>query len=92
MNRPNQRRSSATFSSALSDPRRTRKGCIAAMLHDILANWLFADPVIGFKDMPLTTTEWYCPGPGLVRVVRNEPANSTFLVGGTQTLELNEWQ
>lgn len=53
---------------------------------------LFADPVQGWRDMPLTTTEWYCPGPGLVRVVRNEPANSTFLVGGTQTLELNEWQ
>ncbi|RZS56841.1 hypothetical protein [Sphaerotilus mobilis] len=52
---------------------------------------LFADPVQGWRDLPLTTTEWYCPGPGLVRVVREEPANSTFLVGGTQTLELNEW-
>jgi hypothetical protein len=53
---------------------------------------LFADPVQGWRDLPLTTTEWYCPGPGLVRVVREEPANSTFLVGGKQTLELNEWQ
>jgi hypothetical protein len=41
--------------------------------------------------MPLTTTEWYCR-PGLVKLVRSEPANSTFLVGGTQTdLELIEW-
>lgn len=53
---------------------------------------LFADPVQGWRDLPLTTTEWYCPGPGLVRVVREEPANSTFLVGGQQTLELTEWQ
>jgi hypothetical protein len=52
---------------------------------------LFADPVVGFKDMPLTTTEWYCKGVGLVKVQRNEPAASTFLTGGTMTLELIEW-
>ena len=43
------------------------------------------------KDMPLTTTEWYCKGVGLVKVQRSEPANSTFLTGGTMTLELIEW-
>jgi hypothetical protein len=53
---------------------------------------LYADPVVGWKDMALTTTEWYCKGVGLVRVVRDEPAKSTFLGGGTQTLELIEWQ
>ena len=53
---------------------------------------LFADPVNGFKDMPLTTLEWYCPGVGLVRVERREPANSTFLTGGTMTMELMEWE
>ncbi|NRT57231.1 hypothetical protein [Sphaerotilus uruguayifluvii] len=53
---------------------------------------LFADPVNGFRDMPLTTLEWYCPGVGLVRVERREPANSTFLTGGTMTMELMEWQ
>jgi len=52
---------------------------------------LFADPVVGFKDMPLATTEWYCKGVGLVKVQRTEPANSTFLTGGTMTLELIEW-
>jgi hypothetical protein len=52
---------------------------------------LFADPVVGFKDMPLATTEWYCKGVGLVKVQRSEPANSTFLTGGTMTLELIEW-
>ncbi len=53
---------------------------------------LFADPVTGWKDMPLTTLEWYCKGVGLVRVERSEPANSTFLTGGTQTLDLVSWQ
>lgn len=52
---------------------------------------LFADPVVGFKDMPLATTEWYCKGVGLVKVLRTEPANSTFLTGGKMTLELIEW-
>lgn len=53
---------------------------------------LFADPVVGWRELPLTTTEWYCHGPGLVKVVRKEPANSTFLIGGSQTLELLSWQ
>ena len=53
---------------------------------------LFADPVVGWRDMPLDTTEWYCPGPGLVRLIRDEPAQSTFLVGGKLTMELMEWR
>lgn len=53
---------------------------------------LFADPVSGWRDMPLTTTEWYCRGPGLVRQVRHEPASSSFLTGGTMTLELTQWK
>ncbi len=53
---------------------------------------LFADPVVGWRDMPLTTTEWYCHGPGLVKVVREEPANSTFLTGGSQTMTLTAWR
>ena len=53
---------------------------------------LFADPVAGWRELPLTTTEWYCRGPGLVKVERKEPAGSTFLMGGTMTLELISWQ
>lgn len=52
---------------------------------------LFADPVVGWKDMPITTLEWYCPGVGLVRLERTEPANSTFLTGGTLTMDLVSW-
>lgn len=53
---------------------------------------LFADPVVGWRDMPLTTLEWYCQNVGLVRVERTEPANSTFLMGGTLKMELQSWQ
>lgn len=53
---------------------------------------LFADPVVGFRDLPLNNTEWYCKGVGLVKMQRDEPAKSTFLTGGTMTLELTEWQ
>lgn len=54
---------------------------------------LFADPVVGFRDMPLTTTEWYCQGVGLVKLERAEPThNATFLKGGTLVMELTEWR
>ncbi len=53
---------------------------------------LFADPVSGWKDLPLLTTEWYCPGVGLVKLQREEPAGSPMLLGGTLTMELLSWQ
>jgi hypothetical protein len=53
---------------------------------------VYADPVVGWRDMPLTTTEWYCDGVGLVRLTREEPAPATFLTGGTLTMELVAWQ
>lgn len=53
---------------------------------------LFADPVAGWRDLPLITTEWYCPGVGLAKLVREEPANSAFLSGGRLTMELLEWR
>lgn len=53
---------------------------------------IYADPSSGWRDMPLTSLEWYCPGVGLVRMERSEPAGSAFLSGGTRTLELESWQ
>ena len=52
---------------------------------------VYADPASGWKDMPLTTLEWYCPGVGLVRLERREPANTPFLTGGTRILALESW-
>ena len=49
---------------------------------------LFVDPVAGWRDVALVTTEWYCPGAGLVKLVREEMARSPMLVGGRLTLTL----
>lgn len=53
---------------------------------------LFTDPVNGIRELPISTTEWYCKGVGLVKLQRAEPAKSSFLTGGLLTLELTEWQ
>lgn len=66
------------------------EGCLR--VKGVAALRLFADPVAGWKDLPLTTTEWYCPGVGLVRLERDEPAGSSFLIGGRLTMELLAWQ
>jgi hypothetical protein len=62
------------------------EGCVRVKGLAVLR--LFADPVVGWRDMPLTTLEWYCPGVGLVKLERKEPAESTFLSGGRLTMEL----
>jgi hypothetical protein len=80
---------------ALGDKVSTRAGdfsdCIRVQGQAMMR--LFADPVVGFKDMPLLTTEWYCKGVGLVKLERQEPTdNATFLQGGKLVMELTEWQ
>ena len=61
---------------ALDDKVQVRAGaferCVRVVGQAVLK--LFADPVVGWRELPLTTTEWYCHGPGLVKVVRQEPA------------------
>jgi hypothetical protein len=75
---------------ALGEKLATRAGSFenCVRVKGVAALRLFADPVVGWKDMTLTTTEWYCPGVGLVKLLREEPAESTFLTGGTLTMEL----
>jgi hypothetical protein len=53
---------------------------------------IYADRAVGWRDMPLTTTEWYCDGVGLARLQREEPAQSPFLLGGTLMMELPSWR
>ncbi len=65
-------------------------GCVRVKGTAILV--LFADPVSGWTQMPLTTIEWYCPGVGLVKLERQEPAKSSFIAGGRLTMELIKWQ
>jgi len=79
---------------ALGERLQVRAGAFenCVRVRGVAALRLFADPVVGWKDMPLVTTEWYCAGVGLVKLVREEPAESTFLTGGKLTMELVEWR
>ena len=52
---------------------------------------LYVDAASGWKDLPLITREWYCPGVGLVRLSREEHTASSFVTGGTLTLDLQSW-
>ncbi len=49
---------------------------------------LYVDAAFNWREIPLFSTEWYCPGVGLVRVERLETSPSKFMRGGTQTLDL----
>ena len=53
---------------------------------------LYVDAMFQWRDIPLVTLEWYCPGVGLVRLERKEPSPTKFMVGGTVTMELTSWQ
>ena len=49
---------------------------------------LFADPMTGYTDVPITTREWYAPGVGLVKLERSEPLESSVFKGGSYVFEL----
>lgn len=53
---------------------------------------LYADGAAGWRSVPITTTEWYCPEVGLVRLERDEPAPSHLFRGGRITMELQSWR
>jgi hypothetical protein len=53
---------------------------------------LYVDAMFQWREIPLATLEWYCPGVGLARLERKEPSPTKFMVGGTVTMELMSWQ
>jgi hypothetical protein len=53
---------------------------------------LYVDAMFQWREIPLSTLEWYCPGVGLARLERKEPSPSRFMVGGSVTMELTSWQ
>lgn len=75
-----------SLTDTVSVPAGRWQGCVR--VRGVATLRLFADPVAGWRDLALTTTEWYCPGVGLARLERAEPAGSAFLTGGTLTMEL----
>jgi hypothetical protein len=52
---------------------------------------LLADPTKGYEDFLISQLEWYCPGTGLVKLVRDEPIYSKVYQGGRYTLELTKF-
>jgi hypothetical protein len=52
---------------------------------------MYADPVSGFKKIPIINTEVYCPDVGLVRVERSEELNGAFFTGGKIVMELTAY-
>ena len=51
----------------------------------------FADAVQGYKTVPVTQTEWYAPGVGLVKLERDEELNQSLFKGGKLSYELLEF-
>ena len=49
---------------------------------------LYVDAQFNWREIPLFTSEWYCPGTGLVKMERQETSPSKFMRGGSVTLEL----
>jgi hypothetical protein len=49
---------------------------------------VLADARIGASEVPVTQTEWYAPGVGLVKLVRTETLDTTQIVGGEVVMEL----
>lgn len=50
---------------------------------------LYADPKLGYIDIDIKQTEWYAPGVGLVKLIREEPKEAGLFYGGTIVYELN---
>lgn len=49
---------------------------------------LYADPKLGYIDIDIKQTEWYAPGIGLVKLLREEPKEAGLFLGGSIVFEL----
>jgi hypothetical protein len=52
---------------------------------------IYADPVSGFRKTPISTTEWYCKGVGLVKLLRTESIDTSFFIGGKVAMVLTDY-
>ncbi len=75
---------------AVQTPAGDFKGCLR--VHGTADIRLYVDEAFTWRDVPMTTREWYCPGVGLARIEREEPSPSKFILGGIQVLELTQWR
>ncbi len=75
---------------AVQTPAGKFDGCIRVAGRAVVR--LYVDAAFQWRDIPLSTLEWYCPNMGLVRLERKEPSPTKFMIGGTVTMELTSWQ
>jgi hypothetical protein len=53
---------------------------------------LYVDATGVWDDVPLLSTEWYCPNVGLTQIVRREKSTSKLIRGGELTMKLVAWR
>ena len=53
---------------------------------------LYADGRTGYQDIEIDTAEWYAPGVGLVKLVREEPLAGEVFAGGRVVFELERFE
>ncbi|MEO0423313.1 MAG: hypothetical protein AAF184_13300 [Pseudomonadota bacterium] len=53
---------------------------------------LYGDARQGFITVPITQTEWYAPGVGLVKLLREEPLEADLFEGGSIQYELVDYR
>ena len=66
------------------------EGCIKVMGEAKIK--LYVDATFNWREIPLFSAEWYCPGVGLVKLERVETSPSRFMRGGTMTLDLVDFR
>ena len=76
----------AALNEKVETPAGAFEGCIKVVGEAKIR--LYVDAQFNWREIPLFSTEWYCPGAGLVKVQRVEDTPSKFMRGGSQTLEL----
>jgi hypothetical protein len=76
----------AALNQDVSTPAGDFKGCIKVAGEAKIK--LYVDAQFSWRDIPLFTNEWYCPGVGLAKLERIEASPSKFMRGGNVTLEL----
>lgn len=67
----------------------TFKGCLRVAGRAVIKSYVDSSGV--WDDVPLTTTEWYCPDVGLVRLIRREKSTTKLVRGGEFIMDLAAW-
>lgn len=79
-----------TLGDEVTVPAGTFRNC--ARVKGLAELTLYTDPVSGFRKVPITTTEWYCPGIGLTKLERIEPLSTSFFSGGSVRMVLSDYR